>query len=41
MLCLICRTEIETAYNDLCFDCYKRQKMEKERTNGKVKYSMA
>jgi hypothetical protein len=41
MLCMNCRTKIDTAYNDLCFDCYKRQKMEKERANGRIRQSMA
>jgi hypothetical protein len=36
MLCLICRIKIDTAYNDLCFDCYKRQKIEKEMGNGRI-----
>lgn len=41
MLCVICRMEIDTAYNDLCFDCYKRQKTEKERTNGRIRHTVA
>jgi hypothetical protein len=41
MLCVICRIEIDTAYNDLCFDCYRRQKMEKERANGRIRHSVA
>jgi len=39
MLCMSCRTEIDTAYNDLCFDCYKKQKIEK--ANGKIRQSIA
>ena len=41
MLCMTCRTKIDTAYNDLCFDCYKRQKMEKTRAEDRVGYSAA
>jgi hypothetical protein len=41
MLCLICKTKIDTAYNDLCFDCYRRQKAGKERTNGRIRQSVA
>lgn len=37
MLCVICRTKIDTAYNDLCFDCYRKQKTEKERANGRIR----
>ncbi|HXG06662.1 MAG TPA: hypothetical protein VNI77_04970 [Nitrososphaera sp.] len=36
---MICKAEIDTAYNDLCFECYKRQKMEKERMNGRIRQS--
>ncbi len=41
MLCPICKTKIDTAYNDLCFDCYRRQKVEKDRTNGRIRQSVA
>jgi hypothetical protein len=41
MLYVICRTKIETTYNDLCFDCYKRQKKEKERANGRIRNTTA
>ena len=41
MLCLICRIKIDTAYNDLCFECYKRQKVEKGRMNGRIRQSIA
>jgi NMD protein affecting ribosome stability and mRNA decay len=41
MLCMVCRTKIDTAYNDLCFDCYKKQKMEKEKASGRIRQSMA
>lgn len=40
MLCMLCRTKIDTAYNDLCFDCYKRQKMERVRAE-RVRDSVA
>ena len=41
MLCMICRTKIETAYNDLCFSCYKKEKMERLRAEGRMKYGAA
>jgi len=41
MLCLNCKTKIKIAYNDLCFDCYKSQKTEKERSIGKMKQVIA
>jgi len=40
MLCPICKTKIDTAYNDLCFDCYRRQKVEKDRTNDRIRQSV-
>ncbi len=42
MLCMTCRTKIDTAYNDLCFDCYKKLKTEKMRAEGdRIGYSAA
>ena len=41
MLCMACRTQIETAYNDMCFNCYKKQKTLKVRVNGRVGHSVA
>ena len=40
MLCIVCRMKIDTAYNDLCFDCYKRQKTERARAE-RVRDSIA
>jgi hypothetical protein len=40
MLCVVCKTRIETAYNDCCFDCYRKQKIEKTRT-ASAKHSVA
>ena len=40
MLCLISKTKIDNAYNDLCFDCYREQKIEKVRANGSIRQSV-
>lgn len=41
ILCMACRVQIDTAYNDMCFSCYKKNKTHKMRINGRPSHSVA